>query len=360
MSRTSKPYARPDSGRRSNPDGPGSWKHDLHETVQSTLASRLSSSSQTSTRPSLLNRISGGQGRELLPPSNGSGKLFGFDAQPPKNLNNPNANVELLPSGTSSSKPTSPAGFGAIRTPRGFQAQPGARSLVQTGVNAALGLGEGRASAQRRELIPRREAREERMEGVSILGAGRTMVLVRVSNLAYGTTAEDVVSAFSPFPILTASRTSPSTAPSVTVDLEFQARSDAEEVVKKYDGAMADGNALSVVIVRPKLAERLSSSGAAAKSDVRSTAGAMGGRRGAELIPSSGSSKMYSDSILATNPTVAIQTLSDNTSSGTTRAQRADAWLIGGPPVASGLAGRLGARGRGQIGGGSYADMMVD
>ena len=67
--------------------------------------------------------------------------------------------------------------------PRGFQAEEGARSLAQSGVNAALGL----ASRERRRVETSRGG------GVSILGAGRQTILVRVANLAQGTTAEDVV-----------------------------------------------------------------------------------------------------------------------------------------------------------------------
>ena len=90
--------------------------------------------------------------------------------------------------------------------PRGFQAQPGQRSLVQNGFNAALGLDErnrrerrGQGTQAPRELL-RDDGRQSGVfgsnsggGGVSILGAGKTTVLVRVANLAYGTTAEDVV-----------------------------------------------------------------------------------------------------------------------------------------------------------------------
>jgi hypothetical protein len=68
-------------------------------------------------------------------------------------------------------------------------------------VNAALGL--GRVERKGRELMggSRISGSESRMNmdagaargGVSILGAGRTSVVVRVANLALGTTAEDVV-----------------------------------------------------------------------------------------------------------------------------------------------------------------------
>jgi hypothetical protein len=122
-------------------------------------------------------------------------EIFGFGSTPPINPTTPNAGVELLGGrGSGASN-----GGGPARTPRGFQTQPGQRSLAQFGVNAALGLGldehtrrdrrEGRelmgGSGQRRE--------EPSSPGVSILGAGRTTLLVRVANLAQGTTSEDVV-----------------------------------------------------------------------------------------------------------------------------------------------------------------------
>lgn len=202
---------RPRDGRSA--DAPGSWKHDLHPAAQSSsLADRLSGSSSGrgssgSSRPSLLSRISGGQGKELLPSGSGKSKLFGFGTQPPVNGNNANAGVELLPSGTAAAAAqTGPARGG--RMPRGFQAQPGQRSLVQNGFNAALGLDErnrrdkrGQGNQASRELL-RDDGRQSGVfgstsnsggGGVSILGAGKTTVLVRVANLAYGTTAEDVV-----------------------------------------------------------------------------------------------------------------------------------------------------------------------
>lgn len=172
---------------------------------------------------------SGGAGKELLGPSSSDeGKLYGFGAQPPVNLNNPNARIELLPSNGSGSGSGSGSrlgrsgsgGVGAMRTPRGFQAEPGSRSLVQSGVNAALGLNDGRLRIPRRggggggsrELLPSGSGNGmyseggasqgssngvgdggSRLEAVSILGAGRTSVLVKVENLAAGTTAEDVM-----------------------------------------------------------------------------------------------------------------------------------------------------------------------
>lgn len=201
---------RPRDGRSA--DGPGSWKHDLHSAPSSSLADRLSGSSPGSgsgsgSRPSLLSRISGGQGKELLPSGSGKSKLFGFGTQPPMNGNKANAGLELLPSGVAAQ--TGPQRGG--RMPKGFQAQPGQRSLVQNGFNAALGL----EDRNRRNRRPAQVSREllgddgrqngmfgQRREvdmgpvptsgGVSILGAGKTTVLVRVANLAYGTTAEDV------------------------------------------------------------------------------------------------------------------------------------------------------------------------
>lgn len=95
--------------------------------------------------------------------------------------------------------------------PRGFQAQPGQRSLVQNGFNAALGLEERNRRDRRPAQVSRELLRDDGRQngmfgagrevepmvsapaGVSILGAGKTTVLVRVANLAYGTTAEDVV-----------------------------------------------------------------------------------------------------------------------------------------------------------------------
>lgn len=184
---------------KADPDAPGSWKHDLHQAPSSSLADRLSGSSRGSVSGSgsgagsgsLLSRISGGQGqgrgKELLPAqgnkansnSNKGKELFGFSQTPPVNPTNPNAGLELLSS--SNSRPST--GPTRTRTPRGFQAEEGARSLAQSGVNAALGL----ASRERRRVETSRGG------GVSILGAGRQTILVRVANLAQGTTAEDVV-----------------------------------------------------------------------------------------------------------------------------------------------------------------------
>lgn len=179
------------------------------------MADRLSGSGgggAGSSKPSLLSRISGGQGKELLPTGSGKNKLFGFGTQPPVNGNNANAGLELLPSSGAAAQ-TGTGVQRAGRMPRGFQSQPGQRSLVQNGFNAALGLEERNRrerrpaqSGQGKELLRddgsqngvfgskgRDVGRDVAPAGVSILGAGRTTVLVRVANLAYGTTAEDVV-----------------------------------------------------------------------------------------------------------------------------------------------------------------------
>jgi hypothetical protein len=106
-------------------------------------------------------------------------ELFGFGTTPPINPSNINAGVELL-------GPPSKNSQGVVRTPKGFQAQGGNRSLAQSGINAALGQAFGREKREQRRV-------QERVQEVSILGAGRQTIVVRVANLAQGTTAEDVV-----------------------------------------------------------------------------------------------------------------------------------------------------------------------
>ena len=76
---------------------------------------------------------------------------------------------------------------------------------------------------------------------------------------------------------------------------------------------------------------------------------------------------MYSDQILRSDPSAGIITLAvDSKQRDVASTRRADAWLVGGPgesmrAVSNGsLSSRIGGRGRGQIGGGSYADMLVD
>ncbi|KAK8854963.1 hypothetical protein IAR55_003703 [Kwoniella newhampshirensis] len=362
MVRTTKPYQRPETYRKANPDAPGSWKHDLHETVKSSLASRISSSSATTARAparsSLAARISGGQGKELLPSSSTSGsvKLHGFDGPLPANPNNLNAGVELLPS----------AGGGkTTRAPtRGVNNK--GRELL----NAALGVG---ARVQQRREVRRAQpepapTQQQQVQQVSIMGAAKGTTWVRVENLALGTTAEDVVSAFDPLPVLNAKLSSSSNSSVVSVDLELEQRSAAEDLIRQYHGVVADGNTLSVTIINTGLKSRLGGSNPLLQSQNQSQSSRSGpvvgagtiSAAGQELLGSSGSGKLYSDTVLSSNPNAAIVTLTDGSSS-TPRSnqsrQRSDAWLIGGPSLAQ----RLGkGRGRGQIGGGSYADMMVD
>lgn len=71
--------------------------------------------------------------------------------------------------------------------------------------------------------------------------------------------SNNVQSAFAPAPIQSA-RSAPTSSPSrdlVCVELELATRAAGEELVKAYDGAMADGNTLKVEILRQGLGERL-------------------------------------------------------------------------------------------------------
>lgn len=173
MSRA-KPY---DRNRRESGDrnSDGKWKHDLHEAR--TLSSRLAGTSGSGSggaSPSLLNRLSGGKGKELLPEPSQT-KLYGFDVTP-KNSANPNAGVELLPSTSSkSARPSRTSrnrGLGPV--------DPGQRALVANGL-AALISRDRAASGSR-----------SGSESLSIVGAAKGSIWVRVERLARGTTAEDV------------------------------------------------------------------------------------------------------------------------------------------------------------------------
>ena len=62
---------------------------------------------------------------------------------------------------------------------------------------------------------------------------------------------------------------------------------------------------------------------------------------------------MHSDNILASDPRSAIITVADETAARAQQLRRGPS----GPSLAQRMSGK---RGRGQIGGGSYADMMVD
>ncbi|WWD18877.1 hypothetical protein CI109_103332 [Kwoniella shandongensis] len=344
--RSNKPYQRSEPHRKANPDAPGSWKHDLHQSVKSSLASRLSSSSASGPvrQSSLAARISGGQGKELLPSSSsGSVKLHGFDRPLPANPNNLNAGVELLPS------------TGGGRTTRAPT-----RSVNNKGrelLNAALGVNAG--IQQRREVRRAQPAaiQQQPVQQVSIMGAARGTTWVRVENLALGTTAEDVISAFAPLPVLEAKLSSPPNSDLVSVDLELEQRSAAEDLIRQYHGVVADGNTLSVTIVNTGLKNRLGGGGGGARTTVAIPAAATTSAAGQELLGPPSSGKLYSDTVLASNPNAAAITLSDG-SSFTPRQQRSEAWIVGGPSLAQRMDRR--GRGRGQIGGGSYADMMVD
>lgn len=170
MSRA-KPY---DRNRRDDRNLDAPWKHDLHE--NKSLSSRLHSSSpgSGSASPSLLNRLSSGRGKELLPEPSRS-KLYGFDAP----STNPNAGVELLPS-ASSSKAARPSR--ASRNRALGPVDPGQRALVANGL-AAL-----RARARDSPA----SSASERSGSLSIFGAAKGSMWVRVERLARGTTAEDV------------------------------------------------------------------------------------------------------------------------------------------------------------------------
>ncbi|WVF72579.1 hypothetical protein IAT40_007396 [Kwoniella sp. CBS 6097] len=354
MVRTNKPYQRPDAHRKGNPDAPGSWKHDMHESVKKqSLASRLSGSSSPSTsgssRPSLLARMSGGVGKELLPTSGSSKtKLHGFDGPPPANINNPNAGVELLPSG---------GGRRPKNSGRGVNSQ--SRELV----NAALGVGPQRFREPRSVSggkVAGRELIQPKQSHVSIMGAARGTTWVRVENLAVGTSAEDVVSAFAPLNVLDAKLSPPTNPTTVTVDLEVEQRSDAEGLVNQYHGVVADGNTLQVTIINQGLKSRMGLVGAsntaannsrpnqpnpAASAPARNDRASAAGQ---ELLGGSSSRKLYSDTILASNPSSSVMTLSDGTTipfsdgSRNAAARRSDAWSAGAPNLAS----RIGAGGR--------------
>ena len=160
-----------DGFRKADPDA-GAWKHDLHQNPRQSLASRLSTSSS---RPSLLNRMSGSQGKELFP-TGSVPKLHGFDERPPVNPMNPNSGLELLP-GTRRRADGRP----------GSVVQPGQRSLL----DAALGRGVRQQVVRPVTVQPQHQ--QQQPQGVSIMGAARGTTWVRVEHLALGTTAEDVI-----------------------------------------------------------------------------------------------------------------------------------------------------------------------
>lgn len=149
------------------PEIDGQWKHDLHQTAQSTLLDRIA----PSPGQSLASRLTGGK-KELFPDSSSSpssGRAAGRGS---------NAGVELLPAGGPAA---GQASTGRTRggPVRGVGVDQKSRELL----NDALGVG------ARRSTRPQ----QPRKSQVSIMGAAKTTVWVRVENLAPGTTAEDVV-----------------------------------------------------------------------------------------------------------------------------------------------------------------------
>lgn len=98
-----------------------------------------------------------------------------------------------------------------------------------------------------------------------------------------------VQSAFAPLPITDAKVSSSPSASLVSVDLELGSVSDAQELINKYDGQIADGNKLSVTIVRQtqSLGQRM---GAGAESGSGSRRQEPAASRGRELLgpPSDG------------------------------------------------------------------------
>ncbi|WWC71776.1 uncharacterized protein I206_105735 [Kwoniella pini CBS 10737] len=334
MVRTVKPYQRPDTYRKGNPDAPGSWKHDLHSAVNQSLASRIgknsSSSSGPSSRSSLANRISGGQGKELLPASSLNTRLHGFDGPPPANMNNANAGIELLP----------------VSGKRPKNSGRGVNNQSKDQLNAALGTG-----AQRVRDRPSREQMrgQPSQHTVSIMGAAKGNTWVRVENLAVGTTAEDVESAFAPLVILNAKSTPPVNHNTVTVDLELENKADAEGLIKQYHGVVADGNTLSVTIINQGLKNRMGASSttttnASAIAPVQQYEGRTS-NAGRELLGSNSSGKLYSDQVLASHPSSSIMTLSDEplftqSPEAAATVQRSDAWRRNAPSLASRMGGR--------------------
>ncbi|WVQ84106.1 hypothetical protein IAT38_006251 [Cryptococcus sp. DSM 104549] len=336
------------------------WKHDR---FAESLSRRMA-------RPgSLTNRIAGAPGQELLPDSSSS-RMRGFDQNSASGRNGgTNAGVELFPDG--------PAGS-ASAAASAFSDRANSRLVARTGkemLEGALGRG------QRREREQPRQVQIKKTPQVSIMGAAKTTTWVKVQNLAPGTTADDVVSAFAPLVILQATDATPSHTSNVTIDLELESRSDAEGLIRQYHGVVADGNTLSVTIVNG-LKHRLgggvkSETGvdaffnAAARSGV-SVVDPRTSAAGQELLGGSKTSKLYSDTVLATDPSATIITLADEEVSAPSPAARRgnDSWSRGrgrGNGGGGNLASRMrgggaprGRGGRGQIGGGSFHDMLVD
>lgn len=168
----------------------------MHDAVKQSLASRISGASRPgasrsqsgSGGSSLAARLSSGpsaKGRELISSGSSSSskaptpKLHGFDAPVPVNTNaNLNAGVELFPT---RAKRTS----GSVLDSR----------VVASGI-AAAGLGQQRVQRQQQRTVPLQTQYAEptaHTSSVSIFGAAKTSIVVRVENLAPGTTPDDVM-----------------------------------------------------------------------------------------------------------------------------------------------------------------------
>lgn len=255
MSRSSsKPYSR-DASR---PSTDSQWKHDLHNTVRGTLADRLgtttrkSGSGSNSPGGSLLDRLSGGAGKELLP-ANSSSKGGKMHADTPSTSTSANAGRELLPSKAARPVRSSrPRGAGRV--------DPSAHPLLAQSLGALSG--DRRGTVARSPPSPPTPAVGG--GGVTIMGAAG-LTVVRVEHLARGTTADDVKvgwiiciwptntqSAFAPTPILSAKIVSGSRDATATVELEIADRASADALIAQYDGVAADGEILKLTVVRPR------------------------------------------------------------------------------------------------------------
>ncbi|RSH82492.1 uncharacterized protein EHS24_007472 [Apiotrichum porosum] len=288
MSRSSsKPYSR-DASR---PSTDSQWKHDLHNTVRGTLADRLgtttrkSGSGSNGPGGSLLDRLSGGAGKELLP-ANSSSKGGKMHADTPSTSTSANAGRELLPSKAARPVRSSrPRGAGRV--------DPSAHPLLAQSLGALSG--DRRGTVARSPPSPPTPAVGG--GGVTIMGAAG-LTVVRVEHLARGTTADDVKSAFAPTPILSAKIVSGSRDATATVELEIADRASADALIAQYDGVAADGEILKLTVVRPRSPPARGQSG-------RAGGGGGGGLSSriepkARPVPSSG--KMYSDQIAEPRP----------------------------------------------------------
>ncbi|ODN96371.1 hypothetical protein L198_04085 [Cryptococcus wingfieldii CBS 7118] len=258
MSRQNKPYTRPNQ----RPDVDGQWKHDLHTESQ---------------KNRLVDRITQDPGQDLASRIFGGGK-----ASPQANsaARGSRAGTELFPPGGQPAKRSQGAARGV-----------GVDSRARNMLNDAL------------RQPARREIRQPGQSQVSIMGAARTAIWVRVENLAPGTTPEDVISAFNPLPLAEAVLSSSASSSLVSIDLQVESRADADQLIKQYNGVVADGNTLKVSIVNG-LKSRLGDN-PTPKFETSSNVA------GQELLGPTKSTKLYSDQILAVDPNAAIITLAE-------------------------------------------------